>query len=456
MERTQIMNILTFIKTHSFFIKKSLICLFFCSVTLFSVSSFGNKDSSTTELALQPQSSEQITITFSCWGNDAGNKAVLKALKKFEEKNPDIRVECTYGSWTGWETYMLQSLSSNEYYDINQINWNWLDSFSSETNPFLDLCSVSDYIDLTSFPKSILDTYKINNALYTLPISLSNYNFYWNKHTFKRANLSVPKSLEDLLQAGSIFSETLGDDFYPLILTEQDRMYFLVYYLQSMYGKPWIENGAILYTADEIKTYLDFLQLLESNHVIPDLETLNNTTSPYLVKSFEWQNGMYAGIFKSDMEMFSYESALKKKKSLVPGTHLAGLGSYYGGFTRMNYGLSISKKTKYPEACAKLIQFLLNDIDGIEQIGLQKGIPFSEIGMKELQRKKILSKTDVETYNTLLTQSSYLLDNGFDSYITKYDSTIYKSILNEFSLGNYSSKQAATLLLSELSKFSNH
>lgn len=450
------MKMLTIIKTHSFFIKKTLICLFFCSVTLFTVSSFGKKDSSTTELANQALSSEQITITFSCWGNDASNKAILKALKKFEEKNPDIRIECTYGSWTGWENYMLQSLSSNEYYDVNQINWNWLDSFSPQENPFLDLYSVSDYIDFTPFPNSILDTYKRNNALYAIPISLSNYNFYWNKDTFKRAKLSIPQSLEDLLQAGSIFEKTLGDDFYPLILTEQDRMYFLVYYLQSVYGKPWIEDGTISYTADEIKTYLDFLQLLESKHVIPDLETLNNAISTYFVTSLEWQNGTYAGIFKSDIEMFSYQSLLKKKKSLVPGTTLKGFGPYYGGFTRINYGLSISKKTKYPEACARLIQFLLNDPDGIEQIGLQKGIPFSEIGVQELQHKKILSKANIETYNTLLAKSSYLLDNSFDSYITKYDSTTYKSILNEFSLGNYTSEQAATLLLSELSKILNN
>ncbi|OYO90905.1 hypothetical protein CG709_12985, partial [Lachnotalea glycerini] len=165
------------------------------------------------------------------------------------------------------------------------MNWNWITSFSSDGSAFADLNQYSSIIDLTQFDQSKLDLCTVADKLQAIPVSMTGRIFYWNKTTFEKAGISVPTSLEELKKAGETFKTVLGDEYYPLVVGEYDRMVLMVYYLESVYGKPWVENGELQYTAEEVQTGLEFIQSLEDDHVIPSAETvtglsLKHTSEP--------------------------------------------------------------------------------------------------------------------------------------------------------------------------------
>lgn len=196
---------------------------------------------------------EACTLSFSWWGGESRHTATLDAVKAFEEKYPGIRVESTYGAWSGWEDSMATMFATNTAPDVNQINWNWLDSYSSDGSAFLDLNQVSDVLDLSQYSQEALGQCTVAGELQAVPVSMTGRIFYWNKTTFDKAGIDVPKSLEELKAAGETFSTKLGDDYYPIALGEYDRMILMVYYLESVYGKPWVENDVLQYTAEEIQ-----------------------------------------------------------------------------------------------------------------------------------------------------------------------------------------------------------
>ena len=68
-------------------------------------------------------------------------------------------------------------------------------------------------------------------------------------------------------------------------MMEYDRAIFLVYYLESVYGKPWVENGELQYTAQEIQAGMDFMTKLEEAHVIPTIATLQGDMACLLYTS---------------------------------------------------------------------------------------------------------------------------------------------------------------------------
>ena len=68
-------------------------------------------------------------------------------------------------------------------------------------------------------------------------------------------------------------------------MMEYDRAIFLVYYLESVYGKPWVENGELQYTAQEIQAGMDFMTKLEEAHVIPTIATLQGDMADSLDKN---------------------------------------------------------------------------------------------------------------------------------------------------------------------------
>ena len=93
--------------------------------------------------------------------------------------------------------------------------------------------------------------------------------FYWNKTTFDKAGISFPTTLDELMAAGKTFQEKLGDDYYPLAIGQYDRMILMTFYLESKYGKAWVENNECQYSEEEVVDGLNFIDSLEDNHVIP-------------------------------------------------------------------------------------------------------------------------------------------------------------------------------------------
>ena len=171
---------------------------------------------------------------------------------------------------------MSASFATGTAPDVNQINWNWITSFSSDGSAFYDLNKVSDILDLTQFSETNLNACTVANELQAVPVAMTGRIFYWNKTTFDKAGLETPKSLADLMAAGPVFKEKLGDEYYPLAMNEYDRTILMVFYLESKYGKPWVENNALQYSAEEIQDGLNFITSLEEAHVIPTIQTLLN------------------------------------------------------------------------------------------------------------------------------------------------------------------------------------
>ena len=158
-----------------------------------------------------------------------------------------------------------------------------------------------------------------------VPVALTGRVFYWNKTTFDEVGVPLPTDEASLLAAGAAF-KAYNEDYYPLALGEYDRMIFLVYYLESVYGKPWVENNELQYTAEEIATGMDFISKLEDEHVIPTLATINGDMADSLDKNAKWIDGKYAGIFEWD------SSASKFQKAVEESTNKPGQEFVIGDF----------------------------------------------------------------------------------------------------------------------------
>ena len=80
-----------------------------------------------------------------------------------------------------------------------QINWNWLYNYSKNGQTFIDLNSVSEYLDLTQWDEAKLAACNVANAQQCVPVSMTGRIFYWNKTTFDKAGISFPTTLDELM-----------------------------------------------------------------------------------------------------------------------------------------------------------------------------------------------------------------------------------------------------------------
>ncbi len=404
---------------------------------------------------LTVNTTDPITITMSWWGGDSRHEATMEAVSKFMEKYPNITVEMQYAAWTGWEDKMSASFATGTAPDVNQINWNWITSFSSDGSAFYDLNKVSDILDLTQFSEDNLNACTVAGELQGVPVAMTGRIFYWNKSTYEKAGLETPKSLADLMAAGPVFKEKLGEEYYPLAMNEYDRTILMVFYLESKYGKPWVENNTLQYSAEEIQDGLNFITSLEEAHVIPTIQTLLNDGAESLDKNPKWMDGRYAGIFEWDSAASKFEGALNEGQEFIVGEEFTDMGESKGGFAKVSMCFAISENTKHPAECAALINFLLNEEEGVKILASERGVPASFAGLKICQDNGLLKEKVAEANSKVLAHVEFPLDPKFEAAALKNTDGIYYDVMAGLSYGDYDAEEAAEILIEGIEEVLN-
>jgi oligogalacturonide transport system substrate-binding protein len=403
----------------------------------------------TTGETLAPvETEEPVTISMSWWGGDSRHEATQNAVKAFMAKNPNVTVNMDYGAWTGWEEKMATQFFSGTAPDLNQINWNWITSFSADGSAYLDMNKVANIFDLTQYSQAALDQCIVAGELQAIPVAMTGRIFYWNTTTWDKAGLAVPTTLAELTAAGAVFKDKLGDDYYPLAMNEYDRAILLVYYLESVYGKAWVVDDVLQYTEEEIAIGLQWIKDLEEAHVIPSIQTLLVDGAESLDKNPKWMDGKYGGICEWDSSATKFMSALAEGNEFVVGNYFADMGEYQGGFSKVSLAMAISETAANPAMCAELLQFLLNDPEGAKIMASERGIPLSTSALQVCEADGLLNPTVTEANLRVLDWVAFPLDPKFEDAALKATNTgVYWDVMAGVSYGDYTVEEGAKVLV---------
>ena len=399
-------------------------------------------------------SSDPVTLTMSWWGGESRHNAYQEALKAFSAANSNITVNPTFAAWSGWEDTMSTKFAGGVAEDVCQINWNWLYNYSANGQTFIDLNSVTDYLDMSQWDDAKLAACNVANAQQCVPVAMTGRIFFWNMTTFNKAGITeVPKTLDDLMNAGKAFQEKLGDDYYPLHLGAYDRMILMVFYLESKYGKDWADptTSTLNYTADEIAEGIDFIKSLVDGHVIMSLPTYNGDNAAH--QSNEWITGKMAGIFEWDSSATKYQDALdeENKPGFTVGEEIK-FGDYNGGFSKVSMGLAITKTCEHPAEAAMLINFLLNEKEGAEIMGSECGLPASKAGLEAAQAAGKIKELVAEANGKVMAFVGFQLDPLFEANDLKANGTgIYQEVFDTVDYDNASGADVVDTLLDGMS-----
>ncbi|MVB10527.1 putative ABC transporter substrate-binding protein YesO [Caprobacter fermentans] len=382
---------------------------------------------------------DPVTLRFEWWGGDDRHEATLKAIKKFEEKYPYITINAEYAGFNGMQEKVNTQFAGHTAPDIVQVNHDWIPSLSPDGKGFYDLKTLGGIIDLSQWDDSTLEFGMRKGNLNAIAVSVTGRSFFYNKTAFDKLNVGIPKTWDDLIEAGKKF-EAAGKDMYPTDLdtgSGYTSFYAAVAYEQQKTGKEFLDqNGKIGFSIDEIKDALDFYMKLEKNHVTRTQKQIQNdagTTPLYQTDNFI--SGKVAGMLEWSSSVGKFSKVLTEKKSeLVLGElpELSG-AKMSGWLEKPSLLLAISAETKYPKQSALFLNWLLNDPDAAVVLGTSRGIPSSKAAMKALSASDSNLEKDLSYQGTLqimnckpVLQSPYMNNSDMaQAYITAVQSISY-------------------------------
>jgi oligogalacturonide transport system substrate-binding protein len=354
---------------------KRYAALLAAAAVLFSCTGCGDKPIITVQ-------TEQIEISLSWWGNDARNEYTLEAVKKFEALHPEIKVNCNYSEWSGYQARSNVQMASDTEADVMQINYAWIEQYSPDGDGYYDISLLTDIIDLSNFSEEALSYGMQNGKLNAIPIALNTMTVYINKTVYESYGLAVPSTWEDIFEA----AETMNGEVYPISMTSKSAWFYIVAYAEQQAGKQFMTvDGKLNFQAEDIAVMLDFYSRLINERAMPQVEYYDK---------LNLESGIYAGTLAWLSDGASYcDNAISNGYEFVVADYPAGESSTSGEgwYAKPATMYAISKSTSYPEEAAMLLDFLLNSEEMAELQGVEKGIPISNTARSYLADHDMLT-----------------------------------------------------------------
>ncbi len=321
-------------------------------------------------------------ITFAWWGNDGRNKYTIEAIKQFEKLHPDIKVNCSYAEWSGFETRNKVQMISAMEADVMQINFGWLDQYSPDGTGYYDINQLGDYIDLGNFSEDMLEYGYEGDALNAIPIAMNTETVYINKTIYDKYGLDVPTTWDDLFNAAKVMSK---DGIYPISAASKSMWLYLIAYTEQYTGDKFLsDDGSLNFDEEDFQVMIDFYKKLVDEKVVPQLEHYER---------IKLDNEEYAGsvAWVSDAESY-FGQAIENGREIVIAdyTTIEGHSVGEGWYAKPATMYAVSTHTSQPEEAGMLLDFLLNSEEMAQLQGLEKGIPISESAKKVIADEGML------------------------------------------------------------------
>ena len=340
---------------------------------------------------------QNIELRIAWWGSSSRHIATLNAVKAFEDRYPHIKVKSEYTGFDGYLSRLTTQINSGTEPDVIQTNWDWLTLLSKQGTGFYDLNKLRGEVGLDQYSPQSLATTTVKGKVNALPVSPNVMLFYYNEATWKKAGVAYPKTWDELLNAGKIFKNTLGDNSYPLVMSGFDTLLLMRSWMYQKYQHPLIDEQKKKFAwshQEWVEAFTFYRQLIDA-HVMPDTKYLASFGRANNWEMKPWINGEWGGVYFWNATWPAHAATLPPTTRLVTGPYPMLPGAKDAGqFMKTSMMWSIGSHTRHPKEAALLLHFLNNDPQAVKRVGLERGAPFNKTAEKILRESGIMRDDD--------------------------------------------------------------
>ena len=189
----------------------------------------------------QGGSGDEVTIDL--WHFDPGARQEVydAAIKRFEEKNPGVKVNALQIPNDDYKQRIMVSMSGGTPPDVFA-SWGggWLEEFA-DSGMVMDL--TDEDIDYDQFVDVAVKNSTYDDRIYGLPLGISTYQFFYNKSIFEKHGLEVPATYDELLEIVDVLK---GEEIYPIALANQPQWpgaFYMMYLADRLGGEEVFQNA---------------------------------------------------------------------------------------------------------------------------------------------------------------------------------------------------------------------
>ena len=290
---------------------------------------------------------DKVTLKFSSWGSQSEVALLKPLINKFEQENPDIKVEFVHIPQNYFQKLHLL-FASNLSPDVVFINNYYLPKYV-DAGVLEDL---SPYIKKQDFFEKSLNGFTVDSKIYAIPRDVSCLVVYYNKDIFDRYKIAYPSdnmTLNDFLKTAQQIKEK-----------SHNKVWGTSFETDALFWMPFLfSNGAALLDDSGKKVLVNEKNAIDSINFYADLANKYNvapkkadSASMTMAQMFLQQKTAMHITGRWLVPKYREEAKFNWDVSRFPeGTK----GSIVNIDTS---GYAISKQSKHKKAAVKFVEFI--------------------------------------------------------------------------------------------------
>jgi len=323
---------------------------------------------------------DKVTLRVAWWGSQGRHDATVAALDLYMKNNPNVTIEYEFGGWDGYWDKIAAQAAANDLPNVWQQSVAYLKQYVGanqviDMQPYVD----SGLINLSDWDAASIDAGKVDGKLYSLTMGNTAHPVIYDPEIFAKAGVPEPTmdwTWADYINACDTIYEKLGipgDSSFPG--AEQSGLQHYVF-----------SKGYDYYNADQtafdfpVELVEEFLQMTYDQQqkgsildIAVALELVNVEEQPIT----KGEAGMVSSINSNQLVVL--QNACGKQFKMVCLPHAEGearWGTHLGPSMVINMSNVGTDKDK--EESAKLVNFLLNDVEANKILLAERGAPASK------------------------------------------------------------------------------
>lgn len=340
------------------------------------------------------------------WGGEARHALYNKITDLYQQRNPGITIVREYA---GWDDYWIKTATQAASKNVPDITASVIDTLSEyalrEAYLPLDEFTAAGIIDISDWPKSVLDGVTIDGKLYMMPTGTTINTVVVNADMIKKAGMEPPPmemTYDDYRNYAVELKSKLGDDVWATGEGVMTAEHFQSWVLQSGYQIANEDGTDVGFPKEVLVSFLNYWkELYDSGAVLP----IDFTAQPL---SDAWAEswiakGKVAMTWTNSNQLKIYQQYTEGDLVLIRNPTMPAGKNKYGEYLRPS-GLSIAANSRAPQEVAKFINFFVNDVEAIKIFNAELGAVAPEHGQEALEASMHpKDKLVHEYFNTITT-----------------------------------------------------
>ena len=343
-------------------------------MTLLTRRQFGSSAAATTAaFGLSPwlaQAQSATRLRCFWWGNPDRDKRTKALLDAYSKKTGTVIAAESLGWGDYWTKLGTQTAGGNAP-DLIQMDYRYLFEYARRET----LLPLDKLLPLADFSPQEKDGGKVDGKLYGVNLGSNSKAMVYDTSMLEKVgikSIDMNWTWDDFAKIATDISKINPGKYWGASDNSRWEQGFEQWLNQR--GKMlYTADGKVAFTRDDVAAWFDLWDKLRKAGAIPPADV--GATNNGKVEEYEITRGLAAMSFVNSNQIVAFQGINKNKLaiSVFPRAKTGTSGHYI----KPSQMMSVSARCKAPEEAAKIIQFMVNDPEGVKILGIERGVPCS-------------------------------------------------------------------------------